>query len=112
MGSRRSFQVLGAADSSTRSVFHAMPILTRRAAVKYPSGSMYSSAICSVSGETQNVNPSDTIRSAVMDGASAAPPVMPNRAQNCLAKIHISAVAAAPSMTAALTPDLMTLLMS
>ena len=56
----------------------------------------------------QNTNPSDPIRRADMDGASASPPVMPNRAQNCFANTQMTTVATAPSMIAALMPDRMT----
>jgi hypothetical protein len=50
----------------------------------------------------QNTNPSETIRRADIDGESVSPPVIPNNAQNCFAKIQMSIVAAMPSIIAAL----------
>lgn len=50
----------------------------------------------------QNTNPSETIRRADIDGESVSPPVIPNKAQNCFAKIQMSIVAAMPSIIAAL----------
>ena len=60
----------------------------------------------------QNANPKETIRIADIDGASAAPPVIPNTPQNCFAKIQISIVAITPSISAAFMPSFITLFIS